>query len=90
MGPPRDREKSLRGAAILKLSFVDKGIADQPGFRVVYFGTLKELGLTNSEVDAYIRAHRPALEEALRTRDAAAEPPARAPADAPAPADEDG
>jgi len=56
----------LFGAAVLKLSFLLKGTADQPGFRVVYFGTLKELGLTNSQVDAYIEEHREALEEHIR------------------------
>lgn len=61
----RDRDP-LYGAAILKLSFLLRGKADEPGFRVVYFGTLKELGLTNSEVDAYIEAHRAELEEHIR------------------------
>ena len=56
----------LFGAAVLKLSFILKGIEDQPGFRVVYFGTLKELGLTNSQVDAYIEQHRADLEEHIR------------------------
>jgi hypothetical protein len=62
---PTDRDP-LFGAAVLKLSFLIKGIADQPGFRVVYFGTLKELGLTNGQVDAYIEAHRVELEEHIR------------------------
>ncbi|MCU0664929.1 MAG: hypothetical protein MUC50_21720 [Myxococcota bacterium] len=53
----------LFGAAVLKLSLQKKGLADQAGFRVVYFGTLKDLGVTDSEVDAYILAHRPQLEE---------------------------
>jgi len=56
----------LYGAAILKLSFMLKGKADEPGFRVVYFGTLKDLGLTNNQVDAYIAAHRERLEAAIR------------------------
>jgi hypothetical protein len=62
----RDRDP-LYGAAILKLSFLLKGKADEPGFRVVYFGTLKELGLTNSQVDAYIAEHRSRLEAAIRS-----------------------
>jgi len=61
----RDRDP-LYGAAILKLSFLLRGKADEPGFRVVYFGTLKELGLTNSQVDAYIAEHRDRLEAAIR------------------------
>lgn len=61
----RDRDP-LYGAAILKLSFILKGKVDEPGFRVVYFGTLKELGLTNSQVDKYIAANRQRLEAVIR------------------------
>ena len=61
----RDRDP-LYGAAILKLSFILKGKVDEPGFRVVYFGTLKELGLTNSQVDKYIARNRQTLEAAIR------------------------
>ena len=56
----------LFGAAVLKLSMLLKGMADEPGFRVVYFGTLKELGLTNSQVDAYIVEHRAELESLIK------------------------
>ena len=58
----------LFGAAVLKLSFLLKGIADQPGFRVVYFGTLKELGLTDQQVNNYIEAHRAELEAHVRAK----------------------
>ena len=58
---PATREQALFGAAILKLSFMIKGIHDQPGFRVVYHGTLREFDLTNGEVDTYIEAHRDEL-----------------------------
>ncbi|MCP4599745.1 MAG: hypothetical protein GY847_04265 [Proteobacteria bacterium] len=57
----------LFGAAVLKLSFTLKGSIDQPGFRVVYFGTLKELGLNDSQVDAYIREHRSELEAHIQS-----------------------
>jgi hypothetical protein len=59
----------LFGAAILKLSFMLKGKADEPGFRVVYHGTLKELGLVNSQVDAYIAQHREQLEAHIKGRE---------------------
>lgn len=58
----------LFGAAVLKLSFVLKGMADEPGFRVVYFGALKELGLTNRQVDAYIAKHRAELESLIKNK----------------------
>jgi hypothetical protein len=61
----RDRDP-LFGAAILKLSFALKGKIDDPGFRVVYYGTLKELGLVNSQVDAYIAANHERLVAHIR------------------------
>jgi hypothetical protein len=64
---PKDPDR-LFGAAILKLSFLLRGKADEPGFRVVYFGTLRELGLVNAEVDAYIAAHRAELEARIAER----------------------
>ena len=66
---PRD---PLFGAAVLKLSFVLKGMEDNPGFRVVYFGAIKELGLTNAQVEAYVAEHRAELEThiaASKTKD---------------------
>jgi hypothetical protein len=65
MMPGRD---PLLGAAILKLSFLMRGRTDEPGFRVVYFGTLSELGLTDAEVDAYITSHRTELEARIASR----------------------
>lgn len=56
----------LFGAAVLKLSLAQKGLADEPGFRVVYFGTLKELGLTDAEVERYIATNRATLEAHIR------------------------
>ncbi|MBW2276767.1 MAG: hypothetical protein JRF63_04700 [Deltaproteobacteria bacterium] len=61
----RDRDP-LYGAAILKLSFLLRGKTDEPGFRVVYYGTLKELGLTNSEVNAYIATNRAQLQAVIK------------------------
>jgi len=58
----------LFGAAVLKLSFLIKGAADDPGFRVVYFGTLKELGLTDQQVSKYISLNRDKLERHIRQK----------------------
>jgi len=63
---PATREQALFGAAVLKLSFTLKSMHRQPGFRVVYYGTLREFGLTDAEVDAFIETHRDALEEKIR------------------------
>ena len=57
------------GAAILKLSMMLKGLANEPGFRIVYFGSLKDLGLTDNEVNEYIEMHRPELEAHILKKD---------------------
>ncbi len=56
----------LFGAAILKLSFIQKGMTDNPGFRAVYHGTIKDLGVTDQQVTDYIEAHRAELENHLQ------------------------
>lgn len=53
----------LFGAAVLKLSMAKKGLITEPGFRVVYAGTLRELGLRDSDVEAYIAENREILEK---------------------------
>jgi hypothetical protein len=63
------KKDPIFGAAILKLSMMLKGLADEPGFRVVYFGSLKDLGLTDTEVNAYIDRHRPELEAHILKKD---------------------
>ena len=44
----------LFGAAVLKLSMIRKGLADSPGFRVVYAGCLRDLKVSDAAVDEYI------------------------------------
>ena len=60
------RKDTLFGAAVLKLSFQMRGADDEPGFRVVYFGTLKELGVSDRQVSEYINKHRNELEAHIR------------------------
>ena len=59
-------EEPVFGAAVLKLSFMLNGMIDQPGFRVVYFGTLKELNLSDRQVTEYLNAHRADLEAHIK------------------------
>ena len=51
----------LFGAAILKLTFTRKEMLNTPGFTFVYNGTLRELGVTDGQVDRYIKKHREIL-----------------------------
>lgn len=52
---------ALFGAAVLKLTFTRKEMLNTPGFTFVYNGTLRELGVTDAQVDRYIKKHREAL-----------------------------
>ena len=52
-----EKQRALFSAAVLKVSMVQKGLGDAPGFRVVYMGTIKDLGVTDDEVNAYIEGH---------------------------------
>ena len=56
--PAAPSKDPLFSAAVLKLSTAQKGLADTPGFRVVYAGVIRELGVTDSQVEAYIAEHR--------------------------------
>jgi hypothetical protein len=59
------REK-LFGAAVLKLSFLLRGAEDSPAFRGIYPGVLRDLGVSDADVDAFIKANRPDVERAAR------------------------
>lgn len=59
-----DRGRDPRfGAAVLKRSFLAEGVAAE-AYREIYEGTLRDLGLTDAEVQAYIEAHREEVEAA--------------------------
>ena len=59
------REK-LFGAAVLKLSFLLRGAEDSPAFRGIYPGVLRDLDLTDADVDAFIAENRRAVEKAAK------------------------
>ena len=54
------------GAAVLKMSFLLRGEEGGTGFRFVYDGVLRDLGVSDADVDRYIEAHRAEVEEAVR------------------------
>ena len=56
----------LFGAAVLKVSFRMRGDEAGEGFRRVYEGVLRDLGLTDEEVEAYLASHRDEVEAAAR------------------------
>jgi hypothetical protein len=64
--PMKKAKDPLRSAALVKLSFELAGNAEHPQFRAIYEGVLRDLKLTEDQVDAYLTAHRTELEPLAR------------------------
>lgn len=60
------KKDPLFGAAVLKLSFKLHGEDAGPGFQFVYDGVLRDLGLTEDDVNRYLEENREAVEAAVR------------------------
>lgn len=73
--PARDADP-LDAAALLKLTFLLQGKQDHPNFRVVYRGVLKDLGLTDAQVERHLEQHRARLHALLVARGVVREPDA--------------
>lgn len=56
----------LFGAAVLKLSFRQRGDEASEGFKRVYEGVLRDLGVSDDEVERYLVEHREEVEQAAR------------------------
>jgi len=56
----------LFGAAVLKVSFRQRGDEAAEGFQRVYEGVLRDLGVTDEEVERYLAEHREEVEAAAR------------------------
>ena len=65
MARAKTREEKLFSAAVLRRSFELRGAEHAEGFRYVYEGVLRDLGLEDPEVVAYLGEHREAVEKAL-------------------------
>jgi hypothetical protein len=65
---PKTREERLFSAAVLRRSFELQESRYQEGFRFVYEGVLRDLGLEEREVDEFLAAHRDEVERAVRRR----------------------
>lgn len=62
----KTREQKIFGAAVLKTSFRLRDALDSPAFKGIYPGVLRDLELADADVEAYIEAHRDAVEKAAR------------------------
>ena len=65
---PKTREEKLFSAAVLRRSFELQESRYQDGFRFVYEGVLRDLGLSEQEVEEYLAAHREEVERAIGRR----------------------
>lgn len=62
----KTREQKIFGAAVLKTSFRLRDALESPAFKGIYPGVLRDLGLQDADVEAFIEAHREAVEKAAR------------------------
>ena len=65
---PKTREEKLFSAAVLRRSFELQESRYQDGFRFVYEGVLRDLGLEEQEVEEFLAAHREEVERAIGRR----------------------
>ncbi len=68
MAAPKTREERLFSAAVVRRSFELQESRYQDGFRFVYEGVLRDLDLTEREVEEYLAAHREEVELAIGRR----------------------
>lgn len=59
------KKDPLFAAAVLKLTYVRRQEEQSPHFATIYQGVLRDLKLTDEEVDAYLEKNRARVEEAL-------------------------
>lgn len=68
MAKPKTRTEKLFSAAVLRRSFELQEGRYQAGFRFVYEGVLRDLGLDEKDVEAYLAEHREEVEQAIGRR----------------------
>lgn len=66
MGKPKALKDKLFGAAVVKMSFRLRGNEETPAFKFMYPGVLRDLDLTDEQVEKYIAEHKEAVEKAAR------------------------
>lgn len=68
MARPKTRDERLFSAAVVRRSFELQDAQYRDGFQFVYQGVLRDLELTDAEVEAYLREHRAEVEAAIGRR----------------------
>lgn len=64
----RKKRDPIFAAAVLKLTFQNRKEEQSPQFKEIYLGVLRDLGITDEEVDAYLNDHRADVEAAIRAK----------------------
>lgn len=64
----KTKEEKLFAAAVLRRSFQLQDGEYREGFRFVYEGVLRDLGLDDAEVEAFLESHRSEVEAAIGRR----------------------
>jgi len=64
----KTRAERLFSAAVVRRSFELQEGRYQEGFRFVYEGVLRDLGLKERDVEEYLAAHRAEVDEAIGRR----------------------
>ncbi len=65
MARERTRDEKLFGAAVMRRSFELRGGEGGEAFRAVYQGVLRDLGLTDDEVSAFLAEHAARVDAAI-------------------------
>jgi hypothetical protein len=65
---PKTRAEKLFSAAVVRRSFELQEGRYQEGFRFVYEGVLRDLGLDEQDVEDYLAKHRAEVDEAIGRR----------------------
>jgi hypothetical protein len=68
VGRPKTKAERLFSAAVVRRAFELQEGQYREGFRFVYEGVLRDLGLEEAEVDAYLAEHRAEVEAAMGRR----------------------
>ncbi len=68
MAKPKTRDERLFSAAVVRRSFELQDAQYRDGFQFVYQGVLRDLDLTDGEVEAYLADHRAEVEAAIGRR----------------------
>ncbi len=68
MAREKTRSERLFSAAVLRRSFELQDGQYREGFRFVYEGVIRDLGLEDREVEEYLAAHRDEVEAAIGRR----------------------